>query len=210
MKRLIELSRDNHGQSVILPINPPSIQITAGQKNQTIDLLERGEILALGNSGLASVSLASFFPAPTSPFFRYADREPLDYYNLLDSWRTSKSVVRLIISGAGVNLAVAIEELTKDIQEGDRDLYYTIKLKEYRRLNVPTIQHSRVQQQNGLLLRPDLMERPQTHIVRSAEETFWYLACKYYGDGSQWKRIATANGRQLAYDVRVGDRVTLP
>lgn len=197
MQRTIELSVNNRQTAIVLPVNPKSIQIPGVQKNQTIDLLNTGEVLVLGNRGLNSLSFSSFFPATDSPFFRYAERAPWEYFNLLDSWRTGKTVVRLIIGGSSINMAAAIEKLTPEIHEGDADLYYTIDLSEYRRLNVPALQHSTVQQVNGLNERPDTKQKPVAHIVRSLDETLW-------------KTIANANGKELAYDVQLGDRIVLP
>lgn len=208
--RTIELSTNNHQQAIVLPVNPKKITVTSAQKNQTLDLLNMGEVLSLGNRGLVSLSLSSFFPARGSPLYRLANRAPWDYYNLLNGWKTGKTIVRLIIGGTQVNLATTIEKLNHEIVEGDGDLNYTIDLKEYRRLNVPTQQHSTVQQANGLLDRPDVSTRPKEHIVRSADDTFWYIACRYYGDGALWRRIALANGRELADDVHIGDRLVLP
>lgn len=208
--RIIEISTGNHADSIILPINPEKISISMSQKNQTLDLLELGEVLSLGNRGLASFSFSSFFPSAKTPLYRYADRGPWDYFNALDRWRLAKTVVRVIIGGSGINMATAIEKLEPELHEGDDDLYYKVEFKEYRRLNVPLQQHSSVQQNNGLLDRPDISEKPSSIVVLSPVETFWYLACKYYGDGTQWKRIATANGCELAYDTYVGQRVILP
>lgn len=208
--RIIEISTGNHADAIILPINPAKISIPMGQKNQTIDLLELGEVLSLGNRGLASLSFSSFFPAVGTPLYRYADRAPWDYFNALDRWRLNKTVVRVIIGGSQINMAAAIEELEPELQEGSDDLGYKIELKEYRRLNVPLQQHSRVQLDNGLLERPDVRERPAYVVVLSPVESFWYLACKYYGDGTQWKKIAAANGKELANDTFVGMRVILP
>lgn len=208
--RNIEISTGNRTESLVLPINPEKVAVKMGQKNQVIDLLEMGEVLSLGNRGLADWSFASFFPSPLSPFYRYADRGPHDYFNTLDRWRLNKQVVRVIVGGGFLNMAAAIEDLTQEIHEGDGDIYYTISLREYRRLNVPMVQHSKVQQDSGLLTRPDTLEKPASVVVTSPMETFWTLACKYYGDGTRWKQIATANGRELAYDTEVGMRVVLP
>lgn len=208
--RNIEISTGGRAESLVLPINPEKVAVKAGQKNQVLDLLEMGEVLSLGNRGLADVSFSSFFPGPRSPHYRYADRGPWDYFNTLDRWRLGKQVVRVIIGGSPINMAAAIEDLTQELAEGDEDVYYTISLREYRRLNVPMVQHSRVQQESGLLDRPDTMAKPASVVVTSPMETFWYLACKYYGDGTRWKQIATANGRELAYDTAVGMRVILP
>lgn len=208
--RTIEISTANRAESIVLPINPEKIQVKSGQKNQTIDLLELGEVMSLGNRKLSSLSISSFFPSKKSALFRYANREPWDYYNTFDRWRLDKNVVRIIIGGSQVNMAAAIDDLSFEIREGDEDLYFTLDLSEYRKLNVPMVQDNSFWQDNGLLDRPDTYKKPDSIVVTSPEETFWYIACKYYGDGTKWKMIATANGKELAYDTRVGDRVVLP
>ena len=51
-ERIIELSVDNRSEVIKLPINPKTVEITSKQLNQTITLLEMGEVNLPGDCGL--------------------------------------------------------------------------------------------------------------------------------------------------------------
>ena len=61
--RAIEISGTNRSQAITLPVNPLSFEISQGQVNQTVTLLNMGEVNLLGNRGLITVSFSSLFPA---------------------------------------------------------------------------------------------------------------------------------------------------
>lgn len=50
---------------------------------------------------------------------------------------------------------------------------------------------------------------PRTHVV-VAGDTLWNLAVAYYGNGSEWTRIAAANGIRDARHLTVGQRLVIP
>ena len=74
-ERVIELSVDNRSEVIELPINPKTVEITSKQLNQTITLLEMGEVNLPGDRGLKRTKFSSFFPSENSPFSsRYTER----------------------------------------------------------------------------------------------------------------------------------------
>lgn len=103
-QRIIELSYNNHEEMFNLPINPSEFEFSEAQNNQKITLLNIGEANLIGHRGLVTGSLSSFFPAPSSPLARYADREPMEYIRLLEKWKTSTQPIRVIISDCDFNL----------------------------------------------------------------------------------------------------------
>ena len=50
-ERIIELSVDNRSEVIELPINPKTVEFTSKQLNQTITLLEMGEVNLAGDRG---------------------------------------------------------------------------------------------------------------------------------------------------------------
>ena len=82
-ERIIELSYNNHEEMFELPINPEEFEFTEPHNNQRITLLNIGEANLMGHRGLLTGSFSSFFPSRSSPFARYADREPMEYIKLL-------------------------------------------------------------------------------------------------------------------------------
>lgn len=69
-RRIIELNVNNRQEFLKLSVNPASIVFTDMQNNQQINLLEVGTALLLGNRGLITTTLESFFPSESSPFYK--------------------------------------------------------------------------------------------------------------------------------------------
>ena len=93
---------------------------------------------------------------------------------MLQEWKTTKAVVRVIISDMKINLAMLIDDFTFSMREGDGDIYYTISLSEYRTLNVPSVQITTKVRSNGLLSRP-APAAGGTHTVVSGD-TLWGIS----------------------------------
>lgn len=77
-RRIIELNVNNRQEFLKLSVNPASIVFTDMQNNQQINLLEVGTALLLGNRGLITTTLESFFPSESSLFIK--DMEELGHH----------------------------------------------------------------------------------------------------------------------------------
>lgn len=133
------ISTANSKEQIKLPVNPSQFELDDPQLNQKITLLNVGEANQLGGVGLITGSLSSFFPSSSSPFYKRADRSPAEYLKLIEKWKDSSQPVRLIVSDTGINIAMTIDNIHTIRYEGDKDIYYTIDLTEYKSLNVPTV-----------------------------------------------------------------------
>lgn len=208
MEKVFELSC--RGEAIRLPINPVSCELSSPSMNQTVTLVELGEINLFGNRGLKSIMLESFFPGQKSPFYSRASSDPEDYVARLEKWKNSKKPVRIIIMGTGVNMACAIERFAHRRREGDGDVYYTLELKEYRPLNVAPVAEQKSTGSSGLKSRPDTKENAREVVVKSVNDTLWSMACKFYGDGTRWTELASANNISDPKLMQLGDRVVIP
>ncbi len=213
-ERIIELSYNNHEEMFELPINPEEFEFTEPHNNQRITLLNIGEANLMGHRGLLTGSFSSFFPSSISPFARYADREPMEYIKLLQKWKSKPQPIRVIISDCDFNLAMTIDSLTYSHKEGDKDVYYTLDLTEYRFLNVPTVKQEAAapKKDSGLKERPNTQPAPKTYTVVSGD-CLWNIAKKFYGDGSQYTKIYNANKGVIGSNpnlIRTGQVFTIP
>lgn len=213
-RRTIELSYNNHEEMFNLPINPAEFEFLEPQNNQKITLLNIGEVNLIGHRGLVTGSLSSFFPSADSPLAKYADREPMEYIRLLKKWKSQPQPIRVIISDCDFNLAMSIDELTEIHREGDKDVYYTLKLSEYRFLNVAAVKSATATKSkaSGLTARPNAQPAPKTHTVVSGD-CLWNLAKKFYGNGAQYTKIHNANKGVLGSDpnkIKVGQKLVIP
>lgn len=190
--RVIELSINNRSEVIELPVNPADVEFTEKQLNQTITLLNIGEANLKGERGLKYTKLSSFFPSVKSPFYRNGKETPDKYISMLQEWKTTKAVVRVIITDMKINLAMLIDEFNFSMREGDDDVYYTLSFSEYRTLNVPSVKIAAKVRNNGLLSRPAAPASGKSHTVVGGD-TLWGISKKNYGSGSQYMKIYNAN-----------------
>lgn len=219
MPRTIELTFGNRSEGFTLPINPKTFELSEASLNQKVTLLNIGEVNLLGNRGLITCSLSSFFPSSKSPHYKRADKDPMEYINQLNKWKNSKKPLRLIISDSDINLAMGIEKLAYSLHEGDEDIYYTLELAEYRVLNVPTVKVKTGVKANGLKERPNTQESPKTYTVKRGD-SLWAIAEKTGVGGSNYIKLYNANRQTIdaknagtgnpKYTIYAGQVFTIP
>lgn len=125
-------------------------------------------------------------------FYKNAKKKPDKYVAMLQEWKTTKAVVRVIISDMKINLAMLIDDFTYSMREGDGDIYYTISFSEYRTLNVPSVQITTKVRNNGLLSRPAPAAAGGSYTVVGGD-TLWGISKQKYGNGSSYPKIYNAN-----------------
>lgn len=209
--RKIELSYNNRKEVMVLPINPPDMELVCGQLNKKQELLS-GEANIHGEKAVVTTSIASFFPSVKSPFYMYADKKPIAYIRQLERWKESDGVIRLIIPDADVNMAVLIDNLTYKVMEGSEDIAYTLDISENPSLNVSGKKSNHKTKKNGLKGRPGNRAKPKKYTVKKGD-TIRGIAKRYYGSVSGWKKIYQANKSKMSapkYILKKGTVLTLP
>ncbi len=213
----IYLSFNNGKEGFILPINPASIEVLSPHFNERKRLINLGEINLIGKRGLSSLTLSSFFPSEKSAFRSKADRSAYEYVELIKKWKETGKPIRVILSGADFNMAMLIDEFNFTLLEGREDIIYSLKLSEYRFLNVEVLKNdSKVQVKNGLKKRPDVRNVPKTYIVKSGDN-LWKISKRLLGDGSKFKSIYMSNKVEMdkrnkkasKYTVYIGQRLVV-
>ena len=142
----------------------------------------------MGDCTLENVLL----PAQQYPFMVPGSRAaPYEYLYDLEVWCDKGAQLQWIVSGTSVNASVVIEEITQGEQDGTNDLYLTIAMRQWQRLETPVLALSG----GGAATARDSQTgaaSTKTYTVQSGD-CLWSLAEKYYGDGSQYKKLAAAN-----------------
>lgn len=213
----IELSFNNREESFVLPVPPPTIEISEASFNEKIRIVNLGEINLIGKRGLILLSISSFFPGKNSPHRRRATKESIEYKSLIQKWKRSGKPIRVIISDAEINLPMAIENFVYTVTEGSGDIKYTLELAEYRFLKASRVIERKIEPKTGLKERVSLKPSSKEHIVKPGD-SLWAIAMKHLGDGNKFKMIYDVNKDLIdsrnqnapKYTIYAGQRLVIP
>lgn len=140
-----------NGQVVQIPVNPETFNVKTSGNNDTMEIINLGEIVIPKKKKLSSISWECFFPyeswhpaVRTSGDFRSAKF----YLDFIDKIRDDCKPCRLIVTGIGYDEEVVVETFDYNHQAGDHeDTYYSITLKQFRPNGVSIISKSAVNKQ---------------------------------------------------------------
>lgn len=129
----IVFSINNNAEIMVLPI-APEWEIGEDQANETYAGLSFN-IRMIGNPGLRTMELSSFFPSKRYPFVNpYADINPQAYIDFFRRIKSDRIPARIVItdqqSVERLNMAVSIDNFTYQYRaNGDAD--FSISMTEY-------------------------------------------------------------------------------
>jgi nucleoid-associated protein YgaU len=166
-----------------------------------------GTVNVWAGRGLREVKLTTFLPWETSPF--YDGQSPESVLSMLRSWQDSGDPVRLILSGSDINDAFLIEDVTEVLREGDKDVGLTVTLREYKfKSALAALAGSTGTSTTATVQRTDERVTPETYTVKKGD-TLWDIACRFYGDGTQWGTLAAKNNVSDPRKLQIGKVLTL-
>lgn len=125
------------GKKMKIPVNPEKIEIEHPSDNKKYNVLGKGEIVVPRRPSLRVASWESFFPSSRQhPYVNSGAKKPKDYVAALEKAMRTKQKCRLIITRSHLpdtNMRCIVSEfkLTDKGAEPD-DIYYSIKLMEYK------------------------------------------------------------------------------
>jgi nucleoid-associated protein YgaU len=183
------ISTNDNKERLRLPVNPPSIDISNGSNNESVDISNLGEVTVLQDGPAKQFQFSSFFPAHASPFLEYGDPpKPWDAVKKLEKWKKDKVPLRLLVTKTNINVPVSIDNFDYGEDGGAvGDIRFDISLKEYKFVAPRTIK-VKIKQPKPKKPRPAPKKKAKTHkVVRG--DTLWALAGKYYGNSLQWRKI---------------------
>lgn len=191
----------------LLPVTPSKISMKIKNQNKTANLMNDGEINFLKNAGLTEIDFDASFPNQKYSFARYLGSfKAAGYYlDLIKKLKGEKKPFQLIISRAtpggtglyGTNITVSLEDYTIKEDAGDAtDVEVSLTFKQYQEFKTKTVEVLAGESEAEITVTEnrETSNAPTTdrYTVKSGD-TLWGIAKTYYGDGSQWKRIADAN-----------------
>lgn len=133
----------------LLPVTPEKLEIKINNQNETLTLVNEGEINVLKKAGLTDVEFECLIPQVKYPFANYERKfqKATVYLNKFESLKVDNEpfqfiVVRTLPNGKvlfSTNIKVSMEDYTiiEDSQNG-LDLMVNISLKQYREYGTKT------------------------------------------------------------------------
>lgn len=193
MLRIISFVDPATSRELILPVTPAQYRWNGPANLQVVSLDQLGEAtlysgVKMGDGTLENVLL----PAQNYPFLVPGGRaDPEGYISQLETWRDEGAKLQWIVSGTGINIPVMISSLSKGEQDGTNDRYISISMRQWQRLETPVLNVS------GGGAATDRDSQTGAATVKSYTvqpgDCLWAIAEKYYGNGTQYKKLAAAN-----------------
>lgn len=199
-----------------LPVTPPSLNISTPSLNQTVTLINHGEINIPRSPGLREISFDFLLPRQKYPFSNYniGDYTASTLIPLLNMWKETKLPFQFIVTRMSpdntvfdfTNIKVVIEDFTykENATEYGMDVMCSINLKEYK--DYPTtsaILQKVIDAVTGLATTAVVATvtktrsttskiTPKTYTVVKGD-TLWSICKKHLGDGQKYKEVAKLN-----------------
>lgn len=191
---------------VELPINPSALTIRIGNKNETVDLANGGEMTILKSPSLMEISFSARLPQmglsgtqTKVPFLNAQARTASYYIDKMKELKTSKKVFQFVVTrylpnGQSLfesNITTVLENFTtSEDAENGFDIILEITLKQYIEYKTKIYKPNNGGSESNT--RSEKKVTTLTYTVKSGD-TLWGISKLSYGDGASWKSIYNAN-----------------
>lgn len=180
------------------PVLPEKITVSYGSNNDKLRVCGVGEVTIIQDSDAAVLKFESFFP---KTYFSGCDYknipDPTAAVSKIKAMKESNKPIRFTITGGmGVSMYCTIEDFETWEDGGDvGTIYYSIKLKEYRKTTIRQIKvnvSTKKAKISSTSSRTDSSLSAQTYTVVKGD-CLWNIAKKFYGSGAKYTIIYNAN-----------------
>lgn len=202
----MEIWFNTDSRRVRLPVLPSEMIISGNTVETNIGMLGLGELSLYGGNKPREGEISCFFPSKRNldsyGFLQYKNvAEPYFFASIFRNWMDKGQVVQFIVAPSIASFPVRIISFEYGEKNGSGDVYYTLKWKEARKINVKKL-NTNSNNSNANNERPPSQTQDKsnssnqkTHTVKHGE-SLWLIAQKYYGNGSQYPKIKNANSNK--------------
>ena len=170
------------------PVLPSAVNVQDYAIMNDSNITGLGDVTVFGGKGLRTIEISSFFPNPKRKykFVNYNDYpKQYDCVSKIKKWMDKGEVLRFIVTGTEINFQVRITDFEYSEQDETRDVYFTINLKEYRKIKISSTTPTKKKTDNKD--RTDTKEassktKQTTYKVKSCDKIY-DIGKKYYGKG---------------------------
>lgn len=209
--------------NIVLPITPAAVNISYGNQNKTLTLINDGEINILKDTKLSTIAFDCTLPAQKYAFSASPYLSQQTYIDRLKRLKKKKKPFQFIIVrfkpnkqiSFYTNIKVSLEDYTfKEDAKNAFDVVVSIKLKEYKDYGTKTMvvnaEKNTATLQNVREANTSPMPTSATPYIVKSGDSLWAIAKKYYGDGSKYTEIAKANSIVNPNLIYPDQKITLP
>lgn len=204
------LQQEGKGR-VTFPVNPEDYTVSVSHRNTVTNVIQVGDVNLMGKTGLREVSLSSFFPAKNYNFGSSLG-DPISTVETIEGWRKSGDPCRVVI-GRVLNMECTIESFNWGEQDATGDIYFTLRLKEYKRIKLKKATVTVAQTDPPVQRETKSPETSsgKTYTVKSGD-CLWKIAKQFYGNGAEYMKIYNANTDKIKNPnlIYVGQVLTIP
>jgi len=190
----------------ILPVTPPSFQVSHGINIETINIHTLGEVILPGYETLSTIKIDCMFPAKKYPFNQPGTNlDPYVYIEKFTKWCDRHTILNFVIPKTAVNEPVVISDISYGEKDGTGDVYATINLRKYKKISVARTDKTG----NGLRGAEKAAVGKGNYIIKNGD-TLWAICRKHYGDASLVSKLAAYNDIKNVNLIYTGNTLTLP
>lgn len=193
------------GERLRLPVTP-FYRVPFSNNNSNENLNEVGTINLAGKPGLRTCSLVSFFPGQNYEFLENTDsnNNPFFYDRKIREWARLGEPLRLIITETPHNFEVLIDSYDSGEDDGTGDVYYTLELSEYVRIETTEVDTTNGEIKKESIERFDSQSEEVSKQLTTATEhdTPLTMALKLTGNEKNVTQLLNQN------DISITDNIT--
>lgn len=190
---------------LVLPVTPPSFEVTHGINMETINIHTLGDVSLDGYGTLPDSRIDCMFPAKSYPFNQPGtDTNPYNYVKKFEKWCDNHTVLRYIISQTSINVPIKIKDITYGEKDGTGDVYASISIKGYRKLS--KVQTSKT---GNSTRTAENTTKAKTYTIKSGD-TLGSICRKFYGDSTLYNKLASYNNIKNPNLIYAGKTIKIP
>lgn len=194
---------------MLCPIAPSSLELKISNQNDTVQLINEGEVNLLKKAGLTEISFELLLPNQKYPFAIYKDgyKSAKYFLDYIEKLKTNQKPFQFIVTRTfpngkmifDTNMKVSLEEYSiKEDKEDGFDVIVEIELKQYRDYGTKICNVSFTKTKATIINnRTSNKEVAKTYTVKKGD-CLWAVAKKLYGKGSRYTDIYNANKDKVA------------
>ncbi len=216
--------------TLLLPVPPEKVTVGIKNQNETIRLINEGEINILKQAGLTEIAFDCLLPNVSYPFSTYNNgfQKATYFLDKIEELKVNQTPFQFIVnralpSGSSLhytNIKVTVEEysVVEEAEEGF-DVVVKMELKQYKEYGtkVCSIETNSGGTSSVSVETPretttaPTPQTAETYTVMSGD-SLWAIAKRYYGDGSKYTEIYNANSSIIsnASLIYPGQVLTIP